>query len=83
MNNLAEKLNQSELCVIDTTGDTKYIWDADNDDEVEVARNMFNQLKEKNYVAYSVGRNGKKDEIINRFDPELGKIIMIPPVVGG
>jgi len=83
MNNLAIATKTSELCIIDTTGDTKYIWDVDNEDEVEVARNMFNQLKEKNYVAYSVGRNGKKDEIINRFDPELGKIIMIPPVVGG
>lgn len=83
MNNTARKLNTSEMCIIDTTGDTKYIWDVNNEDEVEVARNMFNQLKKKNYVAYSVGRNGKKDEIIREFDETLGKIIMIPPVIGG
>lgn len=83
MTNLAVAAKTSELCIIDTTGDTKYIWDVDNEDEVDVARNMFNQLKEKNYVAYSVGRNGKKDEIIRNFDETLGKIIMIPPVVGG
>lgn len=83
MNNLATAQKEYSLCVIDTTGDTKYIWDIDNEDEIEVARNTFNQLKEKRYIAYSVGRNGKKDEIINSFDPALGKIIMIPPVVGG
>lgn len=72
-----------ELSIIDQTGDTKYIWDTENQDEIDVAENMFDQLKEKRYIAYTVAANGKKGEIINRFDPELGKIIMIPPVVGG
>ena len=72
-----------ELCVIDKTGDTKTIWDPDNQDEVDVARATFDALKKKKYIAYSVSSNGKKNEIIHRFDPELGKIIMIPPVVGG
>ena len=74
---------EHELSVIDTTGDTKYIWDTENRDEIDVARDMFEQLKDKNYIAYTVAANGKKGEVINRFDPDLGKIIMIPPVVGG
>lgn len=82
MAQLAEKV-EHELSVIDASGDTKYIWDVENDDEVDAARDTFNQLKDKNYLAYTVAANGKKGELINRFDPELGKIIMIPPVVGG
>jgi hypothetical protein len=76
-------LRKSELSVIDTTGDTKYMWDIYNEDEISVARDTFNSLKEKRYIAYSVGDDGKKGEIIRRFDPSLGKIIMVPPVVGG
>ncbi len=72
-----------ELAVMDGTGDTKYIWDIDNEDEVDVARSTFDKLKAKNYIAYTVKGNGQKGEIVKRFDETLGKIIMIPPVVGG
>jgi len=73
----------NELRVIDETGDSKTTWDVNNPDEVEAARETFNKLKEKKYIAYSVKRNGKKGEIINEFDPDAGMIIMSPPVVGG
>ena len=73
----------SELRVMDETGDTKLIWSADNQAEVDAARDMFKSLKKKNYIAYSVKDNGKKGDIIHRFEPDLEKIIMIPPIVGG
>ena len=76
-------LREMELCVIDQTGDTKTIWNPDNQDEVDAAKAIFDALKKKNYIAYSVSANGKKNDIIRSFDPELGKIIMIPPVIGG
>lgn len=78
-----EKEVRHEMAIMDTTGDTKLIWDIDNDDEIEAARAMFEKLTEKKFLAYSVGRNGKKDELIKKFDPELEKIILVPPVVGG
>lgn len=74
---------QGEMAVMDKTGDTKIIWDAENDDEVKVARDTFDKLKTKNYIAYSVKRNGKQDTIIQKFDPGIEKMIMIPPIVGG
>jgi hypothetical protein len=82
-NTMSVALKKSELSVMDNTGDTKYIWDIDNQVEVDIAEETFNSLKAKNYIAYTVGRSGKKGEVIKDFDPELGKIIMIPPVVGG
>jgi beta-lactam-binding protein with PASTA domain len=71
------------LQAMDLTGDTKLIWDATKQDEVDAAKELFKKLKKKKYLAYSVDEKGKKDEIINDFDPELEKIIMIPPIVGG
>ena len=71
------------LSVLDNTGDIKTTWDKDNAEEVEAARKTFNDLKRKKYIAYSVGKGGKKDEIIHEFDENLEMMIMIPPVVGG
>ena len=72
-----------EMAIMDRTGDTKVMWDMSNKDEVKVAEDTFNKLKKKNYLAYSVKKNGEKDEVIHKFDPKAEKIIMSPPVVGG
>lgn len=73
-----------ELCVMDFTGDTKVVWDPENDDEVENARDMFNKfVKKLKYAAFSVGKKGKQDEQIRKFDPGLDKMILVPPICGG
>lgn len=72
-----------ELCVMDHTGDTKTIWDTSKPDEVEVARDTFNKLKRKGYLAYTVQEDGKKGTMIQAFDASLGKIILSPPMAGG
>lgn len=73
----------NELRVIDPTGDTKTIWDPSRPDEVENARETFRKLKAKGYIAYRVDQGGNKAEIMAEFDPQAGKVIMAPPVVGG
>ena len=72
-----------EMAIIDHTGDTKLIWDPDNNAEVEAAREMFNSLRKKGHVAYKVDRKGDKGEIITEFDKDAEKIILAPPVRGG
>jgi hypothetical protein len=69
--------------VIDATGDTKLIWESDNEAEVENARRTFNDLKKKKYNAYSVKKDGEKGSVITEFDPNAEKIIMAPPMAGG
>lgn len=72
-----------ELIVMDYTGDTKTIWDTDNEDEVEAARSIFKKLRKKGYLAYKVKKDGVAGEAISEFDPSLGKIILSPPMAGG
>jgi agmatine/peptidylarginine deiminase len=79
----AERQHTGEMAVMDKSGDTKIIWNSDNVDEVDHARDTFNSFKKKNYVAYSVGEGGKKDTVIHKFDPDVEKMILVPPVVGG
>lgn len=81
MNAVLER--QHSLAAMDTTGDTKTIWDPRNKDEVDAARETFKALKKKGYLIYSVGKDGEKNKVIHEFDPDLEKMIAVPAVVGG
>lgn len=72
-----------EMCVLDDTGDTKIIWDSDKPEEVAAARETFDKLKAKGYLAYSVDKKGEKGEVIRKFDPDAEKIILAPQTIGG
>ena len=66
-------------------GDTKSIWDKNNPDEVEAARQQFNYLvKQKKYVAFHVeGDKGEKGSQMKEFDPKAERVIFVPPMAGG
>ena len=74
---------QGELVILDDTGDTRLIWDADKQDEVDEAKKTFSNLKKKGYVAYAVDRKGEKGRVIDEFDPTAEKIILAPQLQGG
>jgi hypothetical protein len=60
------------LAILDTTGDSRIIWDPGNDDEVAAAKNQFDELIKKGFRAFSVNRKGDKD-----------KQVRTPAIVGG
>lgn len=64
-------------------GDLKVIWNPDEPDEVASAREQFDAMKKKGYVAYRVDRAGDKAEVMNSFDPDAKAIILAPFVAGG
>lgn len=73
-----------ELAVMDRTGDTKVVWDPDNEVEVANAKRTFDDLRKKGFLAYTVNeRDASKGTHITEFDPEAGKIILSPPIIGG
>lgn len=74
---------RGELAVMDQTGDTKLVWDRNAPAEVEQAKAMFDGLKKKGYLAFSVKKDGEAGEMLLAFDPNAEKIIMSPPLKGG
>ncbi len=76
-------IERGELAVMDKTGDTKTIWDPRNDAEVDAAEATFNALKKKGYAIFKVNAAGDKGTALRNFDSAVGKMIAIPPVVGG
>ena len=77
--------NLIQIAVLNGSGDLRKIWNAANADEVEDARRSFEHLvKKKKYLAFRVNPddNSKGDQI-RAFDPDAGKMILVPPVAGG
>ena len=72
-----------ELSVLNETGDTKTIWDSDNEDEVTVARAAFDSFRTKGYAIYKVGKNGERSTVMHTFDPNAEKMIAVPAIVAG
>lgn len=76
-------VTKHELAVMNSTGDTKTLWDPNNADEVEVARVTFNSLRGKGYSIFNVNADGGRATRMDTFDPKAGKLIAVPRVVGG
>jgi hypothetical protein len=74
----------STMHVLDSGGDTKIMWNADNPDEVAAAKAHFKSLRDRHYLAFKAeGREGTRGSQIDHFDPDLERIIMVPRSVGG
>ena len=75
----------SMLHIMDSSGDTRLMWDPRNADEVDTAKAAFDAAKAKGMVAYTVDPNSgeKTGTVIREFDEKAGKIIMTPQLVGG
>jgi hypothetical protein len=78
-----KKAGDCEMRVIDRTGDSKHYWDSESLDEVKAARQMFVDLTAKNYKAYRMTAMGNKGKVMSKFEPKVGKMIFVPPIVGG
>ena len=77
------KERQHMFAIMDETGDTKHIWNPDNEFETENARKMFTDFRKKRYMIYKANADGSKGTVMHEFDPNAEKMIMVPAVVGG
>jgi hypothetical protein len=84
LNDIEVEEGKGEMRIIDETGDTRLIWDPDNEDEVSNAKRTFKDLTAKGYAAFAVDRKGEAGKRVDSFDAEAGKLIlMIPQQRGG
>jgi hypothetical protein len=69
--------------VMDKTGHTKHIWNADVEAEVEAARAIYDTLTRKGYRAFNVKRDGEEGTRMDHFDATAEKMILAPQLQGG
>lgn len=72
-----------EMRVMGGHGDTKVIWNSENADEVKAAERQFKELVKKKFAAFLVKQDGEQGERVRDFDPQAGKLILVPPMAGG
>lgn len=64
-------------------GDTKIIWNPRDRDEAANAKRTFDEFTAKRFHAFKVDESGSKGEQVDEWDPEIGKMILAPPMAGG
>lgn len=72
-----------QLLILNHTGHAHHIWDPSRPAEVEAARAMFDSLRAKGYVAYTVKEDHTPGDSMREFNPQAGKVILRPGVAGG
>lgn len=82
-------MNMHVMNVLDATGHTTVTWDPTDADSVRDAEREFQGLRGRGYSAFrmvTVGDSAvveEPGERIDTFDPQAGKIVMIPQRAGG
>jgi hypothetical protein len=81
---MTDTIEKHVLSIADPTGDTRIMWDPRIKDETDTAKAAFDAAKKKGMLAYTVDpTSADKGEVITKFDPEAGKIIMSRALQGG
>lgn len=60
-------------------GDTKYTWNRKNQAECNAAREHFDNLLKKGFLAFKVTRLGCKGDQTEAFNPSAGKYLFTAP----
>jgi hypothetical protein len=81
---ISGKLYTGIMETMDSSGDLKLMWDRNNADEVQHARETFNNLtKAKAHVAFVAKADGSQGRRMDEFDPAAERMIMVKQYQGG
>lgn len=71
------------LCVLDKTGDTRLVWDPNDERDVTEARKAFEEAKRQGKTIYRVGDDAHPAAVMHEFDAKAGKFIAVMRMKGG
>lgn len=75
-----EQEDTGYIAELNHEGDTRYTWNRNNKAECEAAKEHFEALRLKGFLAFKVRRiTGIKGEAVQEFNAEAGKYIYVAP----
>jgi hypothetical protein len=77
------QLGQKVMRILNEKGDERLVWDKENGHQAKEAKAKFEEFIKKNYMAFSVDSQGKKNRKIEEFDIDAEEILMVPPTSAG
>ncbi len=72
-----------ELRIWGLDNDMRLTWNADNADEVAIAKRAFDEKRKEGFLATKTTRRGAEGDRIYAFDAQAEVIFLIPSVEGG
>jgi hypothetical protein len=81
--NRAPTRHVGEMSVMDGTGHSTLTWTADDPDRIAAAREAFDNLIRKGYSAFGSKAKTDAKHALDRFDPTMEELVMVPRTVGG
>jgi hypothetical protein len=73
--------NTGSIAQLNHKGDTKYTWNRKNKAECDAAREHFESLLKKGFLAFKVTRMGCKGSQVGDFNPNSGKYLFTSPMM--
>lgn len=74
--------NQHHMNILDRSGHTKIGWDPSNADEVEFARDVFEEKTAAGFKAFRT-RDGQQSTRMDEFDSQAREMMLVPQLKGG
>jgi hypothetical protein len=72
-----------EMSIMDSSGHKQLTWSIERSDEIAMAKKTFDQLIGDGYFAFASEKKMGTKHLINKFDPAMEEMIMVPRNVGG
>jgi hypothetical protein len=72
-----------EMSILDSTGDTKILWDCNKQDEIDKAKTQFEELMKKEYSFFKCDSKGNQLGEVKEFNELDEWIIAIPKTQKG
>lgn len=72
-----------EMSIMDSSGHKQLKWNTDNQDEMTLAKETFDNLIGKGYSAFASKEKTGEKHLISEFDSTMEELIMVPRNVGG
>ena len=66
--------------VMDRWGDSRHQFDTA---DAAPAEERFRELTQRGFKAIALGENGASNKLINKFDPQVERTLLIPQLQGG
>ena len=69
--------------IMDHSGDSRMVFNVDNETEAKAAEEQFKELTEDGYRPVVPGENGRPGTIVKELDPTAKETLFIPRLQGG
>jgi hypothetical protein len=69
--------------VMDSGGDTRHKFDRRDPKSVAEAKERFQTLTSRGFRAVALGKDGGDGTLLERFDPQVERMLFIPQLRGG